>query len=463
MQPVVVASNRGPLSFRLDDQGDPVPTGPAGGLAGTLEPLLRGSGSLWVASSMSEADQLAGDRGLMVGDGLRLLNVVPGADRYRMAYDVVSNATLWFCLHHLWDLSRRPRFDARWAEAWEAYRQLNGQFAKLVAAEAPEGSTVLVQDYHLLLTGRMLASSRPDLATVHFLHTPWCSVDMLRVLPAAVAAEILDGMAGFGACGFHTRRWEATFRHCFDDPELVGKGQPVPPRTFASGLAPVPAAIRADAEDIRCREARQALRQRVGDRKLIVRVDRVELSKNILRGCWAIEELLTTRPEWRGRFVLLALAYPSRQGLPEYLAYRSEIEHTVERINEAWGTGDWVPIELNVADDRARSLAALCEYDVLLVNPLRDGMNLVAKEGPLVNTRDGVLVLSRETGAWEELGEVTSGINPFDLGETAQALSRAMAMDGDDRRQRAAALRQVIEARTASDWLDDQLAMGHHR
>lgn len=461
----MVASNRGPLSFRFDEEGGLVRSGPAGGLAGTLQPLLRGTGSTWISASMSDADQEAATRGLMVEEGLRLFNVRPTPEVYRSAYDVVSNATLWFCLHQLWDLSRRPRFDARWLEAWDAYRELNRQFADLIANEAPEGSAVLVQDYHLLLTGEMLAQARPDLRTVHFLHTPFSGPDVLRVLPGAVARELLSGMAGFGACGFHTARWEAAFRLCLADREIgparreAAGAKVLAPRTFVAPIGPVPSAITAESTSEACREARDALRRQVGDRALVVRVDRVELSKNILRGCWAVEELLRTRPRWRERFVLLALAYPSREGLPEYLAYRAELEHTVERINETWAVGDWAPIVLDVADDRSRSLAALCEYDVLLVNPLRDGMNLVAKEGPLVNTRDGVVALSREAGAWEELEDAALGLNPYDLAETAQVLEKAMTMDPAERRQRAADLRRRVEARPARHWLDDQLAV----
>ncbi|MGH8981544.1 MAG: trehalose-6-phosphate synthase, partial [Acidimicrobiales bacterium] len=204
-------------------------------------------------------------------------------------------------------------------------------------------------------------------------------------------------------------------------------------------------------------EARRSLEEVVGGRRLIVRVDRVELSKNILRGLWAYEELLETRPHWRGQVVLLNFAYPSREGLAEYLAYRAEIEHTAARLNARWGDDGWQPVVLGVADDRARSMAALRAYDVLLVNPVRDGMNLVAKEGPLVNRRDGVLVLSREAGAMDELGGAAVVINPFDITETADALDHALSMDGAERTRRADALRRAVRAGTAAAWLDRQL------
>jgi trehalose 6-phosphate synthase len=190
---------------------------------------------------------------------------------------------------------------------------------------------------------------------------------------------------------------------------------------------------------------------------MILRVDRMELSKNLLRGFWAYEELLSNEPAWRERVVFVALAYPSRQGLAEYLGYQNEVESTVARINEHWATPGWTPIVLHVEDDYPRSLAALTCYDVLLVNPIRDGMNLVAKEGPLVNGNDGVLALSREAGAFEELAGPAVEVNPFDVGGTAAVLARALSMKADERAAAAKSLRALVTARSPADWFDDQL------
>jgi trehalose 6-phosphate synthase len=305
----------------------------------------------------------------------------------------------------------------------------------------------------------MLAATRPDLHTVHFTHTPFADPNVLRILPSDAAGELLAGMAGFGSCGFHTDRWATAFLQCFADAELATyAGTSAAPRVFTAPLGVDTDALYEIAGSEGCRAAAADLEELVGDRRLILRVDRVELSKNLLRGFSAYEEFLETRPHWRGRVVFLALAYPSRERLADYLAYRSEVEHTVARINERWGTEGWTPIVLDVADDRFRSMAALARYDVLLVNPVRDGLNLVAKEGPLVNQRHGVLVLSREAGAWEELRTAAFGINPFDLTATARALELALDMGEDERVHRAGALRSLCAGRTAADWLDDQLA-----
>jgi trehalose 6-phosphate synthase len=452
----VLVSNRGPLAFHFED-GVPVVGEVGGGLAGSLHPLVTGTGATWVASTMSEADRAAVDAGLMTEEGLRIELVEPEPDIYNMAYNVVSNAILWFCHHHLFDAARRPRADRRWMEAWDGYREFNQLFAERVAKVAPEGGRVLVQDYHLALMGSELARLRPDLRTTHFTHTPFADPSVLRMLPTSVGAELLTGMAGFGTCGFHTERWAAAYRACQSDVGGRNTGPPMP--TFVSPLSSDPISLRAEASDPSVPLALTRIEELIGgsDRQAIVRVDRMELSKNLLRGFWAFEELLEFEPQRRERVVFVALAYPTRQGLPEYLAYQNEVESTVARINERWGMPGWTPIVLEVEDDYHRSLAALTRYDVLLVNPVRDGLNLVAKEGPLLNARDGVLALSREAGAFDELGGAALEINPFDVSGTAAVLARALDMEAGERGTRAATLRGTVLAREPSDWLADQL------
>jgi trehalose 6-phosphate synthase len=455
----IVVSNRGPLSFRFDADGalQPVPGG--GGLVSSIGPLLAGTGATWVSVAMGAADRAAVAQGRMVDDGLTLLPVVVDDDTYRAAYDVVANTTLWYLHHHLFDLPRRPRFDRHWWQAWEGYRRYNQAVAATVIDQAPVGATVLVQDYHFSLLGRMLAEGRPDLHTAHFCHIPFADPNMLRVLPDAAAGELLAGLAGFTACGFHAGRWAVGFRACYADPTLAAlAGTSGAPSTFVSSLSPDHEGLVAEAASAECARSVETLRARAGGRRIVLRVDRVEPSKNIVRGMLAFEELLISYPQWRDQVVHIALVYPSRQGLAEYLAYGAEVTHTAERINQAWGTATWTPIVLHVEDDRARSLAALTIYDVLLVNPVRDGLNLVAKEGPLLNGADGVLVLSREAGAWEELSEAALGVNPFDLSGTADALHHALAMEPEERRSRADHLRSTVLARRASDWLADQLS-----
>jgi trehalose 6-phosphate synthase len=451
--PVVIVSNRGPLSFHQDDDGDLVASRGGGGLVSSLGPVVRSVGATWIAAAITEGDRVAAAGGLIEADGFRVHTLAVDPQAYRMAYDVVSNSTLWFLHHGLFDLSRRPRLDRRWAEAWAAYRDVNHAFARAVIDQAEEGAVVLVQDYHLALVGTWLAQERPDLRAVHFTHVPFCPPDGLRVLPARVAEELLAGMGSHLACGFHARRWADNFAACCS--EVLGWE----PTTFVAPIAPDQAGMEDLAASDECTSAVERLDRMLDGRRLILRVDRLELSKNVLRGFLAFDDLLQTRPEWRGRVVFVALVYPSRESLPEYLAYRQEAETLARVVNARWATPGWDPIVLDTSDDFVRSVAGLVRYDVLLVNPVRDGLNLVAKEGALLNRNDGVLALSREAGVWDELGGTALEVNPFDVMGTSDALAAALAMAPSERAAHAAALRKAAEVRAPRDWLDDQLAL----
>jgi trehalose 6-phosphate synthase len=451
---LVVVSNRGPLSFSKEPDnpdGRLVAKRGAGGLVSSLGPLVEGTGAMWIAAAISDADREAGAQGLVEAEGFRLRSLVLNPDDYGMAYDVISNATLWFLHHGLYDLPRRPRIDRRWREAWNSYRRINEAFARAVIDEAPDGATVLVQDYHLALVGTWLAQERPDLRAVHFTHTPFCGPNSIQVLPTDVAEELLSGMASHMSCGFHASRWAKAFEACCN--QVIGWQ----PSTFTAPLAPDHDDVAKVAASEDCAREMRWVEELVGDRRLILRVDRIELSKNILRGFLAFEDLLETRPEWRERVVFVALVYPSREGLPEYLAYRQEVETAARRLNETWAVPGWTPVVLDTSDNFPRSVAALRRYDVLLVNPIKDGLNLVAKEGPLLYERDGVLALSREAGAWEELSECALEVNPFDVAGTAEVLAKALMLPDGERAARARMLREKVAARSPRDWLDEQL------
>jgi trehalose 6-phosphate synthase len=448
---ILVVSNRGPLSFSRNDQGELETKRGAGGLVSTLGPGIADRHATWIAAAISDEDREAAAQGMIEAEGFRLRSLVIDPDEYRMFYDVVANSTLWFMHHNLFDLPRRPRIDRRWREAWDAYRSVNDAFANVVCEQAAEGAVVLVQDYHFSLMGERLAQQRPDLRAVHFHHTPFCEPSALRTLPDHVADELMRGLAGFRACGFHSSRWAA----CYQAGVSAQLGQPA--RTFVAPAAADHLDIEKVAAGEECAQEMAALEEAVGDRKLIVRVDRIELSKNLLRGFLAFDDLLRGRPELVDRVVFAAFVYPSREALPEYLAYRQEVEGLAARLNQRWATGDWTPILLDTSDYFPKSVAALRRYDVLLVNPIRDGLNLVAKEGALLNEHDGVLALSREAGAWEELAEGALEINPFDVAGTGESLAEALDMEPEERARRATVLRRAAGRRTPTDWLHDQL------
>jgi trehalose 6-phosphate synthase len=449
---VIVVSHRGPATFVRDDDGAFRARRGAGGLAGTLGPLLtHGDGGpvVWVAAAMSDADRAAAAAGetRLHDVDVQLLDLDPR--EHRLHYDVVSNATLWFLYHGLFDLPRRPRFDERFREAWDAYVAVNAAIADRVADVAAPDDVVLVQDYHLALVPGALTARRPDLRVVHFTHTPFCGPNSIRVLPDDVARAICGSMATVPS-GFHTRRWADAYEA--SAAAVLGADHPRAP-VFAATLGPDPTDLENTADSPEGRAALQALEEQVGDRRLLLRSDRVEPSKNIVRGFLAFDLLLDQRPEWRDRVVFVAMLNASREGLPEYQAYRQEVEQAAARVNDRWARDDWQPVVMDLRDDFPRSVAGYLRYDALLVNPLKDGLNLVAKEGPLVNQRDGVVCLSTEAGAYEELESAVLAVHPYDLGQNAAALHTALTMPADARRQQASKLRKLAAAATPASWL----------
>ncbi len=451
---IVVVSNRGPFSLVSAPDGSLQPRPGGGGLAPSLVAALNGrTGAVWVAAALSDADRQGAAAGSISSGqaGLSLRLVALESAVLDAAYDVIANATLWFVYHGLYDASRRPVFDGRWLEAWVGFRAYNRAFADAVAEVAATGAVVLVNDYHLPLVGSMLAAERPDLRTVHFSHTPFASPEELLMLPHAAAAELLGGMAGFGSCGFHSVRWEQAFRRC-----AAAAGLEVD--TFCAPLGPDLGRLSEVVATPECTESLGTLIERLAGRRLLLRSDRLELSKNLLRGLLAFDTLLAGHPEWRGEVVHVVRAYPSREGLPEYLAYRSEVEQLASLVNDRWASPGYEPVQLDVGDDFPGTVAALRHYDVLLVNPVRDGMNLVAKEGPVLNERAGMLVLSEQAGAYDELQSEVFGMHPFDISDTAEALHCALSIAGPERDARAGRLRALAAAHPPAEWLGTVLA-----
>jgi trehalose 6-phosphate synthase len=404
---------------------------------------------------------------------VRLLDIDP--ETLHGAYNGVANSTLWFIQHMLYATPFAPAFGQAAALEWDAYTAYNKAFADALADEAAPEARVLVQDYHLALVPKLLRDLRPDLRIGHFSHTPWAPPDYFRILPDHIADAVLEGMLGADYLGFLTERWARAFMDCcvrqFGAQADYGPagmsvssdraGHETPTRIGVHGLGvDAPSMIeRASRSDVDDRLA--TLREAVGDRQVIVRVDRTELSKNIVRGLDAYADLLRRYPEWRGRVVHIAFAYPSRYDLPEYRDYTAAVTSTAKEISDEFGTPDWQPLILHVEDDFARSLAAYRIADVALVNPIRDGMNLVAKEIPIIASATGGgcgLVLSREAGAFAELGEDALVVNPYDITGTADALHEALAMDRDERRARCGRLAAAGAALPPQQWLADQLA-----
>ncbi|ARX84424.1 MULTISPECIES: alpha,alpha-trehalose-phosphate synthase (UDP-forming) [Streptomyces] len=448
---VLVASNRGPVTYSLGADGTLDAKRGGGGLVSGLSAVGDEADALWVCAALGEGDREAVRRG--VGEpGVRMLDI--DADVHAAAYNGVANSVLWFVHHMLYQTPLEPAFGPEFRAQWAAYETYNRAFADALAGEAAPGAAVLVQDYHLALVPGMLRELRPDLRIGHFSHTPWAPVDYFRLLPDDIAEQLLRGMLGADRLGFLTGRWADAFTACC----VAVLGGTSGTRIGVHGLGADADFLRERARRADVEERLAALREQIGpDRKVIVRVDRTELSKNIVRGLRAYEQLLADRPEWRGRVVHVAFAYPSRQDLAVYRDYTTEVSRVADAINSAYGTEGWTPVVLHVKDDFARSLAAYRLADVALVNPIRDGMNLVAKEVPVVSDEGCVLVLSREAGAHEELSEDALTVNPYDVSATSVALHEALLMPPAERAERTKRLAAAATALPPTQWFLDQL------
>ncbi|MEU1946903.1 trehalose-6-phosphate synthase [Streptomyces sp. NPDC020125] len=482
--PILVASNRGPVSYALGEDGSLTARRGGGGLVSGLSAIGPDANAVWVCAALGEGDReaarRAGDSHLNPGDTggqqVRMLDIAP--DVFAAAYNGVANSVLWFVHHLLYQTPVEPVFDAEFADQWAAYERYNAAFADALAEEAVDEAVILVQDYHLSLVPAMLRERRPDLRIGHFSHTPWAPPDYYRLLPDDVAAGVLRGILGGDRAAFLTERWAGAFADCCAavlGAEIVrdgdgngdgsGDGAATAVRFEGRETRLGVHGLGADADFLRQR-SRQAdvderltsLRAQIGpDRKSIVRVDRTELSKNIVRGLLAYRRLLETHPEWRERVVHVAFAYPSRQDLAVYRDYTERVRRLADEINAEYGTDGWTPVALHVKDDFARSLAAYRLADVALVNPIRDGMNLVAKEVPVVSERGCALVLSREAGAYAELGDDALVVNPYDVEATARALDEALRMSDGERADRTKRLAAAATALPPQAWFLAQL------
>ena len=441
------------------------------GLMSGLAAVAAHGRVLWLCAALTDADREASRLGERADGGpgetpVRMLDIP--ADMFGAAYNGIANSVLWFVHHLLFDTPNQPRFGVEFRRDWAAYVAYNEAFAGALADEYATGTRVLIQDYHLALAPRLLRDRHPGARIAHFEHTPWAPPDYYRLLPDDVAAAILDGMLGADHAGFLAERWAAAFLDCCEavlgaevSRGAGGTGQ-VTYRGRVTGVAVHPlgvdgAALRARAQEADVRAAADVIAGVAEGRQLIVRVDRTELSKNIVRGLDAYRELLAARPEWHGRVVHLAFAYPSRSGLAEYRDYTARVHELAGEINAEFGTPDWEPLILEVKDDYPRSLAACGLADVLLVNPIRDGMNLVAEEGPILSERGCALVLSREAGAAALIGGEALLVNPYDVSATAGALHAGLSMPAAERRRRADAMAATASSRAPRYWLADQL------
>ncbi|MCC6943846.1 MAG: trehalose-6-phosphate synthase [Thermomicrobiales bacterium] len=478
---LIVASNRGPVTFRWQGGKRFTSTRGSGGVVTAVSSIARERQPVWIACAMTEGDRkraaLAAEEGEVLitppGDDpdFRLRFVVPDAETYHKYYNVIANPLLWFLQHYLWDTPRSPDITGDTYDAWlNGYTVVNQLFADEILAsfeEFDQPPIVMLQDYHLYLTAAIIRAKRPDAIIQQFVHIPWPEPDYWRLLPMSFRRSICEGMLGNDIVGFQTPDHARSFLHTCEayvpgvDIDYPGRavlwdGRRIEVRTYPISI---------DVESVRT--AAYSTEARSHDRYLpnylneytVLRVDRAEPSKNIVRGFHAFDRMLELHPEFLGRVNFLAILVPSRLDVAEYQEYLDNVSSIVGRINAKYANVEtsWQPIHLLMGENYPRALAAMKWYDVLLVNTIIDGMNLVAKEGCLLNERNGVLILSEGAGAAIQLGEEALMIAPADVEGTAEAIFRALTMPLTERRRRADNLRRMVEADDVATWFKEQL------
>ncbi len=478
---VILVSNRGPIEYDRSD-GERTTQRGGGGLVTALSSLSsRLQDSVWVCGAISDEDavvasehgggafEIDGGGGSESGaSGLRVRMVETEADARQKFYTVISNPLLWFIQHYLWNLPDAPDITRREIDAFDnGYVPVNAAFADAVAeeVEARGGrATVMVQDYHFYLVPDRVRRRCPDVFLHHFIHIPWPQPDAWRVLPPPMRTTLLTGILGNDVVSFHTERYARNFLlSCqellelpvdLEDLTVAYDGRTVRARWYPISVDAQEFDRLARSPAVLEHEERLAARRRD---HLVLRVDRADLSKNIVRGFKAYDVLLEDHPELSERVTFLALIQPSRQDVQQYLDYLERIRRVVADVNLKHGTADWQPIDLRLEENMDQAVAAYKLFDVLVVNAIFDGMNLVAKEAILVNQHDGVLALSENTGAYEEIGDFAVTLHPFDIQQQANALYEALTMDRDERRTRREACTEIIRNNDIGKWLVEQL------
>ncbi len=474
-QRLILVSNRGPVTFvRSADGAREVQRG-GGGLVTALSGLVEHTPALWISAAISDEDEAVdresggGDFPLPgVGLDTRGRFVVLDADTYHAYYNIIANPMIWFIQHYLWDLSNAPDIRREELAAWEdGYVAANRAFAGEVCAALGDEPDALVMfhDYHLYTAPAEVRRRSPEAFLHFFVHIPWSQPDYWRVLPAGVREEIIRGLLANDIIAFHTQRYARNFLLCCEElldlrvdygrRQVRWKGRDVWVRAYPISISAPDFERLARSSEVATEEAPILRRRR---RYLILRVDRTDLSKNILRGFKAFDVLLDDHPELLEQITFMAQLQPSRQDVDEYVEYLAKIRELVSYINTKHGNTDWMPIDLRIEQNLHRAVAGYKHYDVLLVNAVFDGMNLVAKEASLVNERDGVLILSENTGAHEELGSFSLTVNPFDVESQAEALYQALTMPGDERAARSEQIKGIVRENNVGKWLEAQQA-----
>jgi trehalose 6-phosphate synthase len=469
---LIIASNRGPVEYQLQADGQLTSQRGSGGVVTALNAVSQFADLTWVAAAMTDGDRKAAE--LAKAAPLRVENAVGGLNvqfvvsprsMYNRYYNIFCNPLLWFLQHYMWNTPRTPNISRTIYDSWEqGYVPVNRAFAQAIADSAKSEARapyVMLHDYHLYLAPADIRELLPDAVVHHFTHIPWPDPRYWELLPLFMRRRIYESLCSGDIVGMQTLRDTRNFLHgseaFLDGAEVDYRESSVRYRGRLTYVRAYPISIDAQSllryvKTAEVEEYRAMLREHRGE-KTIVRVDRTEPSKNVLRGFRAFELLIQRHEEFRERVKFLAFLVPSRTDIGVYQTYTDEIFELVEAINDEYGTPGWQPIEIYYESNYAQAIAALQDADVTLVNPLIDGMNLVAKESALVSAVDGVLILSEAAGSYDQLREFVLEVAPADIEGTVRALRQALKMGSPERHRRARGLRRLVEQEDVRTWL----------
>ncbi|CAI7996968.1 Alpha,alpha-trehalose-phosphate synthase [UDP-forming] A [Geodia barretti] len=474
---LILASNRGPVEHYVAPDGRAEARRGSGGIVTALNSLAQTAQFTWIASAMGEGDRLiAGSsqgssyRSPLPGHKIDLRYVVTPRRVYHKYYNVLCNPLLWFLQHYMWNPPYNPNVDASVHDAWQGgYVPVNQAFARAVVDQAQSNEmppVVIGHDYHLYLLPEMVRQEIPDALIQHFIHIPWPTPRYWQMIPSYITRQICSSLVCADIVGFQTTQDRQSFLDTVEEfvpGAKVDRNQhSIQREDLTTYVKLYPLSINVGevqriSNSPRALEHEEKLMSVRGGNTTIVRIDRAEPNKNVVRGFRAFELLLSRHPELKGKINFLAFLVPSRTHIRQYQRYMEEINQLVAKINETFGTEDWQPITTFMENNYTQAIAGMKLYDVLLVNTLMEGMNLVAKEGPVVNTRDGVLVLSETSGAFEQLAEGALPVSPTDVEGTMEALYQAINMDPEERKRRASLLAESVNREDINDWICRQL------
>ncbi len=472
---IIVASNRGPVVFKRDETGKIELIRGAGGIVGSMIPFLEKTHGKWVSSAIGECDEHINNKysnkvPIPLEDPEYYVQFIKTEeDVYNGFNGKFANPLLWFIHHSMWNPPYSPCADDELHQSWDSYKYVNSMFAAAIAEDVYKSEKtpiVMLQDYHLYLTPKLIRKQHPDVLMSQFVHIPFPPPEIFQQLPNHMQIEILDSMLTNDVLGFHIPRYMNNFFQTIklilpnaSVDEILGdilyNGHVCHVRTYPISVDMETLQTHAQNPNVIAKEAE--VDEMIGDCKLIYRTDRADLSKNIIRGFQAYDMFLEKYPEWREKVKFVATLMPSRQDIKIYREYTDKIRDIVKEINEKYATPDWQPIKYICRGDYDLVIALLKKYDVLMVNPILDGMNIVAKEGSVVNENNGVLVLSTGAGCYEELKDGAICINPFDLRQTAESIDMALLMDEKTKIQMIANTRTAIQKNDLNKWVSDQL------